>query len=964
MSRSAVSRTDLLWALQLSADCQTLVLPEVEQLTLAFQRRQRQAEPEGKGGLDGGRLPEKAQTSHRLPLRMPTGWHGDMVLHHDEGPVDDEGCELPSSPVLELQRPSREAAQALQRRVDAPESAHLARARFRASICQVLPWQSSVDWPRMVRQLAQGEWLAQLPRRRSPRWPAQLHVLVDSESPSVASFRHDIEAMLASLKRAMGATGLVVHRVGPALNELQGPRSLGRSSTGQKWLVLGDGRVGEIEKRFDSLGTPDIFDAWVKRMRRAQNQVHLIGPLSNRALPELPMGMVGRSWSSSRAVLGQARRGTWFEMAPPDAYVVEALVLMLGEVSALLLRALCQLVAARPLAAAVEWAVWNSPAMKRCGSYLTPTHGAMSSAIVRYLLTSLPRPLLEDARRLQQTCQHAVPDADLHLTTLRIAEAAPQMAECLAAEVQAAKLFLHQVATQTDSTGLGTARLLEAAKAARMVNKAPPSLRAAHRGLFRQVASWAYRDNLERGEDIPQWEELGTLLPAHVQGADEAAADRQMWSLQIEARGVCLKNDAQQTPQFAQVLAWPIGPVLASRGVALNEKGSSRWLRPLQSGMVCHELGTATQAFELDFGEQSVQVQRVPRPHWAASFAQTSAGLRALIHLPNGDALWLDPLRQPAAEGLQNRMPGFGLIRDAYGPSLYRDGLRSTSVVLLGLAESDLAFRYLPPATFLMGSPDGVGEGDEHPLHTVTLSQGFWLAETPCTQALWQAVMGSNPSHFDKGPEAPQRPVESVSWDDVQEFLAQLTKLLPEGCEAVLPTEAQWEYACRAGTQTAYNWGDEPDDSLANFDIRGDKDLDDEEGTSPVDRYPPNPWGLRDLHGNVWEWCADDRRSYVQGRVRDPSGATGGDSRVVRGGSWFYHPNLGRSAFRSLRPRDQRSLVVGFRFALRSSSRQGAEPPPGGRKAGEQAAGGRSAGAGASATGIRPSRPRKKGRAA
>ncbi|MCV2362179.1 formylglycine-generating enzyme family protein [Paucibacter sp. DJ1R-11] len=914
MSRSAVSRTDLLWALQLSADCQALVLPEVEQLALAFQRQQRQAEPEGKGGIDGGGLPPRAQTSHRLPLRMPTGWYGDMVLHHDEGPGDDEGLDLPSSPVPELQRPSREAAQALQRRVDAPESAHLARARLRASICHVLPWQGSVDWSQLVRQLAQGEWLAQLPRRRAPRWPAQLHVLVDSESPSVASFRHDIEAMLASLKRAMGATGLVVHRVGPALTELQGPRSLGRASMGQKWLVLGDGRVGEIEKRFDALGTPDIFAAWVKRMMRAQNQVHLIGPLSNRALPELPMGMVGRSWSSSRAVLGQARRGTWFDMAPPDAYVVEALVLMLGQVSSLLLRALCQLATARPLAAAVEWAVWNSPAMERCGSYLTPTHGAMGSAIVRYLLTSLPRSLLEDARRLQQIFQHGVSDADLHLTTLRIAEAAPQMAESLAAEVQAAKLFLHQVATQMEPAGPGAARLLEAAKAARMVNKAPPSLRAAHRGLFRQVASRAYRDNLERGEDIPQWEELGILLPERAQDMGETDGEKQLWSLQIDAAGIRLQQaaDVGAEPVQARVIAPLLGPVSPAHGLSLLESGRSRWIGPLQAGMVCHALGPEAETLELDFGRQSVQVQRVQRPHWAASFAQTSQGLRALIHLPCGAEYWLNPSQHEGA--LQHSLTqDFRLDMDRFGPRLWCDhvALRPNSA-----GASDLAFRYMPPATFLMGSPEEGGEEDEHPQHSVTIGQGFWLAETPCTQNLWLEFMDENPSHFIHGQESFRLPVENVSWDEVHLFLAQLNSVLPDGWEAVLPSEVQWEYASRAGTSSTFWWGDAPDENRANFDVHGTKQLSDPVGTSAVDRYLPSPWGLHDMHGNVWEWCSDGRQVDEPVASLDPDGTTEANLRAVRGGSWFLGPDRATSACRDWRFRNVGGHFQGFRVAL------------------------------------------------
>ena len=230
-------------------------------------------------------------------------------------------------------------------------------------------------------------------------------------------------------------------------------------------------------------------------------------------------------------------------------------------------------------------------------------------------------------------------------------------------------------------------------------------------------------------------------------------------------------------------------------------------------------------------------------------------------------------------------------------------------------------FRYIPPGTFLQGSPEGTGNDDEHPRHAVTLTRGFWLADTPCTQALWQAVMGDNPSKFDLGEEAPQRPVENVSRKEVGHFLKALQAYLPSGCDAVLPTESQWEYACRAGTQTAYWWGDEPDDGRANWDNR-------HRGTTPVDHFPPNHWGLYDMHGNVWEWCADGERTYTTERARDPEGPAVRDHCPVRGGSWISVPDYARAAFRRGWQRRPAYRNLGFRFALRSPS--GPEARPGG----------------------------------
>jgi len=187
--------------------------------------------------------------------------------------------------------------------------------------------------------------------------------------------------------------------------------------------------------------------------------------------------------------------------------------------------------------------------------------------------------------------------------------------------------------------------------------------------------------------------------------------------------------------------------------------------------------------------------------------------------------------------------------------------------------------RWIPPGAFLMGSPASEdGRWDrEGPQHEVTITRGFWMLDAPVTQALWQAVMGENPSHF----EGRRRPVEQVSWEDCQLFLKKLSELVP-GIDFELPTEAQWEYACRAGTHTATYAGDlDIKDNRAerlngvawyygNSDGR----------THDVGENPPNPWGLYDMLGNVWEWCQDGWRDYgdqPERSGRSPSGA-GGDS--------------------------------------------------------------------------------------
>ncbi len=235
------------------------------------------------------------------------------------------------------------------------------------------------------------------------------------------------------------------------------------------------------------------------------------------------------------------------------------------------------------------------------------------------------------------------------------------------------------------------------------------------------------------------------------------------------------------------------------------------------------------------------------------------------------------------------------------------------------------------PEGFLMGSTkeerDVIADEDfrewanqhEHEPRKETVEAGFWLADTPCTQAFWTAVVGENPSHFNQGADAPERPVESVRWDDVMEqFIARFAQNSDRGTEGrlYLPTEVEWEYAARAGTGKAYWWGDAWDANRGNVDVTGQRQWDDPEGTTPVQCYAPNPWGLFDVHGNVWEWCSDvwhPRRDAPEARPDE-------EGRVVRGGSWLHRPDYARAACRGRWHRALAAQSGGFRFALRSPS--------------------------------------------
>jgi formylglycine-generating enzyme required for sulfatase activity len=205
---------------------------------------------------------------------------------------------------------------------------------------------------------------------------------------------------------------------------------------------------------------------------------------------------------------------------------------------------------------------------------------------------------------------------------------------------------------------------------------------------------------------------------------------------------------------------------------------------------------------------------------------------------------------------------------------------------------------YIPAGEFWMGSPGGEGEADEKPQHKVCIAQGFYLGKVPITQAQYEVITGKNPSSF----KGRNRPVENISWRDAQQFCRQLSRIV--GVSLSLPSESQWEYACRAGSRTTFYFGDALTAELANYDATqayaqaaaGKY----RQQTTEVAAFPPNTWGLCDMHGNVREWCADSWHDNYQGATTDGSAwVTAGESHLLRGGSWDDYADACRSAYRS-----------------------------------------------------------------
>lgn len=234
-----------------------------------------------------------------------------------------------------------------------------------------------------------------------------------------------------------------------------------------------------------------------------------------------------------------------------------------------------------------------------------------------------------------------------------------------------------------------------------------------------------------------------------------------------------------------------------------------------------------------------------------------------------------------------------------------------------------MAFVLIPAGMFTMGSP--IEEAYRNPSeiqHPVTITEPFYIQTTEVTVAQWRAVMGRRWLGRKKGTD--QMPVVKVSWYDCQKFIDRLERMT--GHHYALPTEAQWEYAARAGTTTAYFWGDRIEcvqAMFANNPMKYDACVAGNSaqglspgGPAPVRRYPPNAWGLYDMHGNVWEWCQDLFDTYATVSVVDPRETESGKDRVRRGGSWFGPGSACRSANRAYAHPMSRLQNTGFRLIM------------------------------------------------
>lgn len=340
----------------------------------------------------------------------------------------------------------------------------------------------------------------------------------------------------------------------------------------------------------------------------------------------------------------------------------------------------------------------------------------------------------------------------------------------------------------------------------------------------------------------------------------------------------------------------------------LSVLGLAVWtLAPLATAQTSPSLGLRFSAGHPTVGLTG-EVGTVYSIQYAPDLSQTNQWVdRTLLQVQAGSNVWTDPS----------------------APTTGQRFYRAVSVA----APADTRLVFIQPGTFTMGSPTNEAlRGSTEVQHVVTISRGFWMEKFLVTQGDYLAVVGSNPSHF-LGDLT--RPVEQVSWIDATNYCALRTHqeraagLIPTNYVYRLPTESEWEYACRAGTTTAFYLGSSLHSGQANFNGASEYDaslgsIPNPSGiclltTTPVGSYAPNGWGLYDMIGNLWEWCQDWNGAYPAGSVTDPQGAGSGSQRLFRGGYWSDPAGDCRSANRVGDIPGRWNKLIGFRVVLAPS---------------------------------------------
>jgi formylglycine-generating enzyme required for sulfatase activity len=732
----------------------------------------------------------------------------------------------------------------------------------------------------LISKLSNGETVRKLPLRAQHHWSAWICILLDHNRQTLP-FREDFNALCQALERLRGAVGLEIR----ILHGEPGIRIYyrqPRDDTVRHWqtpdvqtplLILSD--LGMLA------GAPEYLQAWQqlgRRLRAAGCKPIVLCPVPAQYHDSGSQRLFSlHEWDRQSHFQRSAIRQSATENAVvKGAEILLTLLAPAIVVEPALLRAVRYLLPAAQADVAAEAAVWSHP------DVIATTQGFCFGSLAA--IEKYQRKFMALDPELKCRLVGLIRSHHAHLPkSLRLAEldVCDRLApDCLGDPVGKEAKQWKQDMVKTcyqypDHPALSQWLGRHVARHSQTMWQDNPELAA--------LWALAQRDKLQNGETLE--------LPRHAREEDvlfflPRRNNPQPRPCILRQRGqelVLEEHNAtgNQTPDLHNPGSHLVNLTLATDGLFVQQEYTDdpqlaplHYVQLAQFPQVVAELTQDTQRIRLQTTSEAITIENCTKPAWASSIG-----------------------------------------RDQYG--LFAD---------LTVRNVTQRFRWIAPGIFLMGSPEDEPErSDWETQHQVILTQGYWLADSACTQALWRAVMGNNPSYFR---DDEQNPVEQVSWNDVQGFVARLNRLVP-GLEVRLPTEAQWEYACRAGKTTPFSFGENITPEQVNYNgeypyAGGKKGLN-RGKTVPVKSLPSNPWGLYEMHGNVWEWCADWFGDYPAGSVVDPDGPPSGTYRVLRGSSWIRRGRFARSAYRHWYEPDNRDYSIGFRLSLGqvASTRQG-----------------------------------------
>lgn len=752
-------------------------------------------------------------------------------------------------------------------------------------------WQTTrtLDLPRIIARLARAQTLRYLPRQQRHGWAAECQLIIDYAEP-LLPFWNDFNQLHRRLRQLRGARGL---RLIAFPDGDPGGRCWWHD--GREWRERASGSMpsaGAMVLVLSDLGCNDSSDVrrrqWRHlgaRLRRLDRRpvalmpcpprrwdgelTRLFYPVCWDRAAHLPRGLGAR-----RIALASAERGE------PDSGAERLLALLAPaiRIEPALLRAVRYLLPIGECDVGSEAAAWNHPRV-----HPTP----LAFYYDREAIADYRRAFQQQDAALRQQIAELIAAHHAHLSPAIGHEERLLLANLEnACDLQAQRFMERIVRTLYDRNDA----IADSAQA--WVGRLTPRQ---HEAMWQDealAAAWgaAHLTQLRAGTITPP-PGLDLSRISWLLGQDRTL------NYTLRQRGPALYLEADAPAALAPELDAPGSPVAELSAIAphvqlqrLESDGAvgQELIQPLSQAILLPVSGRLRLCTDC----QELILDTIERPEWAEAIGRDEYGLYVDFRIGSVD----QRLRWPEWAEV--------IGQDEYG--LYVD-FRIGDVVQY--------LRWITPGEFLMGSPASEAERyDDETQHGVILSRGYWLADTACTQALWQAVMGDKPSQF-KGED---QPVANVSWDDAQRFIEELNKRVPGGGFR-LPTEAEWEYACRAGTATAFWFGDQITPEQVNYN--GHYPYADgsqgqyREQTVAVKALPCNGWGLYQMHGNLWEWCQDRFGTYPLETVVNPSSPARGRRRVLRGGSWFHYGRYVRSAFRAHSVPGRRHASFGFRLA-------------------------------------------------